>query len=585
MDTLHLLDSVNSPKDIKHMTVEELKQLAAEIRQVLITRVTETGGHMAPNLGFVEATLALHYVFNSPVDKFVFDISHQSYIHKILTGRKEAFTDPASYTKYSGFTNPNESEHDFFTIGHTSTAVSLATGLAKARDLKKESGNVIAILGDGSLSGGEAMEGLNVAATLDSNFIVLFNDNDMSIAPNEGGIYKHLKELRDTKGKASNNYFKAMGLNYVFVEDGHDLASLIETFKAVKDSQEPIVIHMVTVKGKGYAPAEADKETYHYILGKDFDPEAYSQEEHYDEIIASHLLAKMKADPTVIGLTAGVPGIAGFDVARRTEAGAQFVDVGIAEEHMVAMAAGLAKNGAKPVILDAGTFLQRTYDQLTQDLALNNNAATILSFSLGGGISSMDATHSSAFDMAMMNSIPNLTVLSPATKAELLDMLDWSLEQTDGPVMIRVPGGSVKTYEAGKTFDGTFTNEITVKGDTVAILGLGAFYDLGLQTKELLEKECQIKATLVNPRLSSAVDKATLDSLKADHILVITLEDGVLDGGFGEKVARYYGPSSMKVLNIGMNKEVNDRVPMDELIARYHLSPELIVEDIKELLK
>ncbi|WP_295789976.1 1-deoxy-D-xylulose-5-phosphate synthase [uncultured Veillonella sp.] len=585
MDTLHLLDSVNSPKDIKQMTIEELKQLAAEIRQVLITRVTETGGHMAPNLGFVEATLALHYVFNSPVDKFVFDISHQSYIHKILTGRKEAFTDPASYTKYSGFTNPNESEHDFFTIGHTSTAVSLATGLAKARDLKKESGNVIAILGDGSLSGGEAMEGLNIAATLDSNFIVLFNDNDMSIAPNEGGIYKHLKELRDTKGKASNNYFKAMGLNYVFVEDGHDLASLIETFKAVKDSQEPIVIHMVTVKGKGYAPAEADKETYHYILGKDFDPEVYSQEEHYDEIIASHLLAKMKADPTVIGLTAGVPGIAGFDAARRAEAGAQFVDVGIAEEHMVAMAAGLAKNGAKPVILDAGTFLQRTYDQLTQDLALNNNAATILSFPLGGGISSMDATHSSAFDMAMMNSIPNLTVLSPATKAELLDMLDWSLEQTDGPVMIRVPGGAVKTYEAGKAFDGTFTNEITVKGDTVAILGLGAFYDLGIQTKELLEKECQIKATLVNPRLSSAVDKATLDSLKADHTLVITLEDGVLDGGFGEKVARYYGPSSMKVLNIGMNKEVNDRVPMDELIARYHLSPELIVEDIKEILK
>ncbi|MDY3974754.1 MAG: 1-deoxy-D-xylulose-5-phosphate synthase [Veillonella caviae] len=585
MDTLHLLDSVNSPKDIKHMTVEELKQLAAEIRQVLITRVTETGGHMAPNLGFVEATLALHYVFNSPVDKFVFDISHQSYIHKILTDRKEAFTDPASYTKYSGYTNPNESEHDFFTIGHTSTAVSLATGLAKARDLKKESGNVIAILGDGSLSGGEAMEGLNVAATLDSNFIVLFNDNDMSIAPNEGGIYKHLKELRDTKGKASNNYFKAMGLNYVFVEDGHDLASLIETFKVVKDSQEPVVIHMVTVKGKGYAPAEADKETYHYILGKDFDPEAYSQEEHYDEIIASHLLAKMKADPTVIGLTAGVPGIAGFDAARRAEAGVQFVDVGIAEEHMVAMAAGLAKNSAKPVILDAGTFLQRTYDQLTQDLALNSNAATILSFPLGGGISSMDATHSSAFDMAMMNSIPNLTVLSPATKAELLDMLDWSLEQTDGPVMIRVPGGSVKTYEAGKSFDGTFTNEITVKGDTVAILGLGAFYDLGLQTKELLEKECQIKATLVNPRLSSAVDKATLDSLKADHTLVITLEDGVLDGGFGEKVARYYGPSSMKVLNIGMTKEVNDRVPMDELIARYHLSPELIVEDIKEILK
>lgn len=585
MEQLTILNRVNSPKDIKTMSVDELKQLATEIRQVLIKRVTETGGHMAPNLGFVEATIALHYVFNSPVDKFVFDVSHQSYIHKILTGRKEAFTDPASYTKYSGYTNPNESEHDFFTIGHTSTAVSLATGLAKARDLKKETGNVVAILGDGSLSGGEAMEGLNVAATLGSNFIVLFNDNDMSIAPNEGGVYKNLKELRDTKGQASNNYFKTMGLNYVFVEDGHDLEALIKTFEAVKDSQEPVVIHMVTVKGKGMPEAEADKESYHYIMGKNFDVDAYMKEEHYDEIIAQHLVEKMKADPTVIGLTAGVPGIAGFNAARRAEVGAQFVDVGIAEEHMVAMAAGLAKNGAKPVILDAGTFLQRTYDQLTQDLALNSNAATILSFPLGGGISSMDATHSSAFDMAMMNSIPNLTVLSPATKAELLTMLDWSLEQTDGPVMIRVPGGSVKTYEAGNAFTGKMTNEITFKGDTVAILGLGAFYDLGLRTKEALEKELGITATLVNPRLSSAVDETMLKSLEADHSLVITLEDGVLDGGFGEKVARYYGPTAMKVLNFGMIKEVNDRVPMDELIARYHLSPELIVADIKAILK
>ncbi|WP_298703535.1 1-deoxy-D-xylulose-5-phosphate synthase [uncultured Veillonella sp.] len=584
MNELKLLNTVNSPKDIKSMSVDQLKELAQEIREVLIERVTTTGGHMAPNLGFVEPTLALHYVFDSPTDKFVFDVSHQSYIHKILTGRKEAFTDPASYTKYSGYTNPNESEHDFFTIGHTSTAVSLATGLAKARDLKKEAGNVIAILGDGSLSGGEAMEGLNVAATLNSNFIVLFNDNDMSIAPNEGGVYKNLKELRDTKGQASNNYFKAMGLDYVFIEDGHDLQALIDTFKTVKDSQKPVVIHMVTVKGKGYALAEADKETYHYIMGKDFDVEAYSKEEHYDEIIAEFLVKKMKADPTVIGLTAGVPGIAGFNPARRAEVGAQFVDVGIAEEHMVAMAAGLAKNGAKPVILDAGTFLQRTYDQLTQDLALNSNAATILSFPLGGGISSMDATHSSAFDMAMMNSIPNLTVLSPATKDELLSMLDWSLEQTDGPVMIRVPGGNVQTYEAGNAFDGSLQNEVVETGDTVAILGLGAFYDLGLRTKAELEKTLSIKATLVNPRLSSAVDSKVLDSLKANHTLVVTLEDGVLDGGFGEKVARYYGPSHMKVITIGMTKEVNDRVPMEELIKRYHLSPELIVEDIKATL-
>lgn len=582
--TMNLLNNVNTPKDIKGMSVEELKTLASEIREVLINRVNETGGHMAPNLGMVEATLALHYVFNSPVDKFVFDVSHQSYVHKILTGRKEGFIDPALFSKYTGYTNPGESEHDFFTVGHTSTAVSLASGLAKGRDLKGESGNVIAILGDGSLSGGEAMEGLNVAATLGSNFIVLFNDNDMSIAPNEGGLYKHLKELRDSKGQSANNYFKAMGLDYLFVEDGNDVESLIEAFNKVKDSQTPVVIHMVTVKGKGLAEAEADPESYHYIMGKHFDVDAYMKEEHFDDIIATHLLEKMKQDPTVVGLTAGVPSIGGFNPERRKQAGKQFVDVGIAEEHMVAMAAGIAKNGGKPVILDAATFLQRTYDQLTQDMALNNNAVTILSFPLGGGISPMDATHSSAFDMAMMNTIPNLTVLSPVTKQELLDMLDWSLEQTDGPVMIRVPGGKVQTYETGVAFNGKLDNQVIEKGDTVAILGLGAFFDLGLKTKAALKSELGIDATLINPRLSSEVDVDTLEALRKNHKLVVTLEDGVLDGGFGEKVSRYYGPSDMKVLNIGMTKEVNDRVPMDELIARYHLSPELIVADIKKVL-
>lgn len=552
-EIMNLLSKVNSPKDIKGMSIDELKTLAQEIREVLITRVSETGGHMAPNLGFVEATLALHYVFDSPKDKFVFDVSHQSYIHKILTGRKEGFTDPASYSKYSGYTNPNESEHDFFTVGHTSTSVSLASGMAKARDLKGEDGNVIAIIGDGSMSGGEALEGLNVSATLGSNFIVLFNDNDMSIAPNEGGFYAHFKALRDSKGKAENNFFKAMGLDYVFVEDGHDLESLIETFKAVKDIDHPIVIHMVTVKGKGLPEAEADKETYHYIMGKHFDVDAYMKEEHFDDIIATHLLEKMKQDPKVVGLTAGVPNIGGFNPERRAQAGKQFVDVGIAEEHMVAMAACIAKNGGKPVILDAATFLQRTYDQLTQD-------------------------------MAMMNTIPNLRVLSPATKEELLTMLNWSLDQSDFPVMIRVPGGKVQTYEAGSAFNGDLSNQVTVKGNTVVLLGLGAFYDLALRTKDALKAELGIDATVVNPRLSSEVDADVLESLKADHSLVITLEDGVLDGGFGEKVSRFYGLADMKVLNIGMKKEVNDRVPMDELVARYHLSPELIVNDVKAIL-
>lgn len=580
---MSVLEHVQSPKDIKQLSLKELQTLAAEIRSTLITKVYETGGHMAPNLGFVEATIAMHYVFDSPKDKFVFDVSHQSYTHKILTGRKEAFTDSAKYNAYSGYTNPKESEHDFFTVGHTSTAVSLATGMAKARDLKGETGNILAILGDGSLSGGEAMEGLNNAAVLNSNFIVVFNDNEMSIAPNEGGMYRNLRELRESKGQASNNYFKAMGLAYRFVEDGHDLKQLIEAFEAVMDSTEPVVLHVVTTKGKGLAEAEADKESYHYILSKHFDGAAYAAEEHYDEIIAEHLLARMAQDPTIVALTAGVPALGGFTPEKRAKAGKQFVDVGIAEEHMIAMAAGLAKNGAKPVVLDAGTFLQRTYDQLSQDLALNSNAATILSFSLGGGIGPTDATHSGAFDMAMMHSIPNLVVLSPVTKEELLAMLDWSLDQQEVPVMIRVPG-SVRQGLVGKPFTGTLAHEVVTTGEKVAILGLGGFYGLGEEVAALLQKQQGIQATVINPRVSSTVDQAVLRDLQRNHQVVVTLEDGVLDGGYGEKVARFFGPTEVKVLTYGMTKEVNDRVPMDVLKDRYRLRPAYIVEDIMKVL-
>lgn len=580
---MSVLDRVNYPKDIKTMSIDELNALAGEIRELLIHKIYETGGHMAPNLGFIEATIALHYVFNSPVDKIVYDISHQCYTHKILTGRKEAFTNPDKYKDYSGFTNPNESEHDFFTIGHTSTAVSLATGLAKARDLKGETGNIIAVIGDGSMSGGEAMEGLNNAAELNSNMIIVFNDNDMSIAPNYGGMYKNFKELRDTKGKATNNFFTAMGLDYVFLEDGHDMAALIDVFSKVKDSTKPVVLHICTQKGKGLPEAEADRESFHYILSKHFDAKAYGNSEHYDEIISEFLLQKMAKDPTVVALTAGVPGIAGFSPANRARAGKQFIDVGIAEEHMIAMAAGLAKNGAKPVVVDAGTFLQRTYDQLSQDLSLNSNPATIVSFSLGGGISSMDATHSSAFDMSMMNNIPNLLVLSPATKDEMLAMLDWSIEQTKRPVMIRVPA-VVEYGESGAAFDGRLVNQVVEQGSKVAILGLGAFFSLGRKVKELLKAATGVDATLINPRVSSEVDEATLSALVNDHDVVVTFEDGVLDGGFGEKVARYFGPTGVKVLTFGMKKEVNDRVPVNELYERYHLTPELAIEDIKQVL-
>lgn len=582
MSFLNLLNRIHTPSDVKELSPTDLPILCEEIREALISNMKAVGGHLGPNLGFLEVTVALHYVFDSPRDKIVYDVSHQSYTHKILTGRKDGFVDPAHYGKYSGYTNPNESEHDMFTIGHTSTSVSLATGLAKGRDLLGGTENIIAVIGDGALSGGEAMEGLNIGSTLDSNLIVVFNDNDMSISPNVGSMYKHFKALRDHKGQLEHNYFTIMGFDYYFVEDGHNIDELIKAFKAVKDVPRPSLIHVVTTKGKGWAEAEADKESFHYINTAHKPKKGTTLT--YAGVVADHLLEKMKTDPAVIAMTAAIPGTSGFNPERRAKAGKQFFDVGIAEEHMIAMAAGLAKNGAKPVVLENSTFLSRTYDQLSQDLCLNSNPATIMSYGLSGGIGATDATHTGAFDLAMMGSIPNLIVLCPASKDEVLAMLDWSLEQREHPVVIRVTG-AVRNEPSGTAFTGKLINEVTHKGQKVAILGLGPFYYLGNQLREALKAELGIEATLINPRLASDVDTHTLDALKADHEIIITLEDGVLAGGYGQKVVHYYGPTSMKVLTYGMEKEVNDRVPKDELYARYGLEPKTIVEDIKTLLR
>lgn len=582
MSFLNLLNRIHTPSDVKQLSLLELPLLCEEIREALIANMKAVGGHLGPNLGFLEATVALHYVFDSPKDKIVFDVSHQSYTHKILTGRKAGFVDPEQYGIYSGYTNPSESEHDMFSVGHTSTSVSLATGLAKARDLKGSNENIIAVLGDGALSGGEAMEGLNIGSTLGSNLIVVFNDNDMSISPNVGSMYSHFKELRDTKGQCETNYFKIMGFDYYFVEDGHNIEELVKAFNTVKDVPRPSLIHVVTTKGKGWAEAEADKESFHYINAAHKPKKGTTLT--YAGVVADHLLEKMKTDATVIAMTAAIPGTSGFNPERRAKAGKQFFDVGIAEEHMIAMAAGLAKNGAKPVVLENSTFLSRTYDQLSQDLCLNSNPATIMSYGLSGGIAGTDATHTGAFDLAMMGSIPNLVILCPASKDEVLAMLDWSMEQRDHPVVIRVTG-AVRNEPSGGMFTGELKNEITHEGRTVAILGLGPFYCLGDALRQALQETLGIEATLINPRLASDVDKDTLASLQKDHSIVVTLEDGVLAGGYGQKVAQFYGATPMKVLNYGMEKEVNDRVPKEELYARYGLEPAAMVEDIKALLE
>lgn len=583
------LEKVNSPDDIKKLSKEELKTLAQDVRNALLNRLTKIGGHIGPNFGIVEVTIALHYVFDSPKDKFVFDVSHQCYPHKILTGRKEGFLNPDKFSEISGYTNQDESKHDFFKVGHTSTSVSLATGLAKARDLKGEKENIVAIIGDGSLSGGEAYEGLNNISEQGTNMIIIVNDNDMSIAENHGGLYKTLKELRETEGKSSNNLFKALGLDYIYIKDGHNLDELIKIFKSVKDIDRPIVLHIHTVKGKGLPYAEKNKEPWHY--NAPFNAETgevtvnMAGKENYSDLTGKYLLEKMEKDSTLVAISSGTPTVLGFNSERRKKAGKQFVDVGIAEEHAVALASGIAANGAKPVYGVYSTFIQRTYDQLSQDLCINNNPAVILVF-MGGLTGMNDVTHLGYFDEQIVGNIPNMVYLSPTGKEEYFAMLEWAIEQRKYPVTIRVPSNGVITTgeEIKPDFNELNRYVITEAGNDVAIIGMGDFYHLGKEVKELLKEKTDINATLINPRFISGIDKEVLEKLKENHGLVITLENAVLDGGFGEKITRFYGISNMKVMNFGGKKEFTDRVSAEEILKRNHLTKEQIVEDILEII-
>lgn len=552
------LENISSPSDLRKLSISELNLLASEMRMALISKLSRHGGHFGPNLGMVEATIALHFVFDSPTDKFVFDVSHQSYCHKMLTGRKDAFLYPEHYDDVSGYTNPHESKHDFFTVGHTSTSVSLACGLAKARDLKGDKENIVAIIGDGSLSGGEALEGLDFAGELNSNLIIVVNDNDMSIAENHGGIYKGLRLLRESDGKSDRNLFKAMGLDYVFVKDGNNISDLIDAFKKVKDSSKPVAVHIATRKGKGYAPAETDRESWHWCMP--FNPETGKSlfnfdSEDYSSITGDYLLAKMKSDKNVIAITSATPTVMGFTPEKRLEAGSQFIDVGIAEEHAVAMSSGLAANGAKPVYGVYSSFIQRTYDQLSQDLAINSNALTLVVFAASVfGMS--DVTHLGIFDIPLISNIPNIVYLAPTSKEEYLAMLDWSVEQNEYPVAIRVPGGQYISDGKKVTKDFSELNkfEVTTDGSKIAVIALGSFYHLGAQAAQLIEEQSGIKPTLINPVYISGIDCELLEKLKAEHSVVVTLEDGVLDGGFGQKIASFYGNSDMKVLNFGLKR-------------------------------
>ena len=579
------IEKIHSPADLRKLEVSELKIVADEVRDAVLNRVSRHGGHVGPNLGFTEATVALHYVFDTPTDKLVFDVSHQTYPHKILTGRAHGFLDDADTRTISGYSSPIESpEYDYFEIGHTSTAISLATGLQKGRDVLGGTENIVAIVGDGSLSGGEAFEGLNTAAALGTNIIIVVNDNEMSIAENHGGLYANLRLLRETYGQAELNFFKTFGFDYYYLENGHNLASLVDIFRRVKDTPHPTVVHIHTEKGHGYAPAVEKQEAWHYRspfdreTGKSTGPRDKS--EYMPSLLGDFLREEMKRDPKLVVVASAVPMGLGFTADRRREAGAQYIDVGIAEEEAVALASGMAKRGARPVYFTYATFLQRTYDQIAQDLCVNSNPAVINV--LGASIFGMnDFTHICFFDIAMLSHIPNLVYLAPTTYEELVAMQTWAIRQDKLSVAIRVPEGEV--YHTAEPVDTDYsalnTFRVGHRGSRVALIAAGNFYQKGDRVRQLLAGQ-GIDATLINPRYLTGVDTALLDELKKDHAVVATLEDGTLDGGFGERIARHYGPSAMRVLNFGVKKQLYDRYDVDELLRENHLTDEQIAEDV-----
>lgn len=586
---LNILNKVNEPKDLKDLSLDELNQLADEIREVLLKKLSIHGGHFGPNFGMVEAEIAMHYVFSSPKDKIVFDVSHQSYPHKILTGRKDAFIYEDRYDDVTGYTDPDESSHDFFKVGHTSTSISLASGLAKARDLAGDKYNVIAVIGDGSLSGGEALEGLDYAGEQNTNFIIVVNDNDMSIAENHGGLYKNLKELRESNGEAKNNLFKAMGLDYVYVSDGNNLEELIKVFTSVKDIHHPIVVHINTQKGKGYKFAEENKENWHWTMPFDIETGKLKYNfdgEDYGDLTGKYLLDKMNKDKNVVAIVAAVPTSIGFTKERRKQAKSQFIDVGIAEEHGIALASGIAKNGGKPIFATHASFIQRTYDQISQDLCINKNPATII-VNTASVYGMNDITHLGLYDIAMLSNIPNLVYLAPTSKKEYFAMLDWSIEQSTYPVAIKTPCNGVidDDREVCKNYSNINKYKVEKEGEKVAIIALGDFYQIGEEVEKELKEKLDINATLINPRYITGLDEELLENLKQNHNLVITLEDGILEGGFGEKIASFYGTSDMKVKNYGIKKAFYDRYDVKELLKENRLTKEQIVEDIKNLIK
>lgn len=581
---MKILDKIESPEDVKQLNIKELNILTDELREALITYLSKHGGHIGPNLGVVELEVALHYVFNSPVDKIVYDVSHQCYVHKILTGRKYAFTEEEHFGEVTGFLEPTESEHDFFRMGHTSTSISLLNGLQRARDIKGDKENVIAVIGDGSLSGGEAYEGLNNVSEAGTNAIIIVNDNEMSISENHGGLYKNLKELRESNGKCENNFFKALGFSYFYLEEGNDVEALIGILSKLKDTKEPTVLHIHTLKGKGLSYVIENEEKYH--SGGPFNREngeyLSKDSEDYIPLTVDYLTNKIKQGRNIAIVVSGTPSYFFKKKEDRDMLSNHFIDVGIAEEHAAAMISGMARNKVKPVYMVASSFLQRAFDQVSQDLSMNNNPAVILTF--WASIYGMNsATHLGFFDIPLLSNIPNLVYLAPTSKEEYIGMLKWAIKEKDKSVAIRVPANKMISIGKIDNTDYSILNKSKVvkEGRDVAILAVGSFFSRGEKIAKKLKDDLNINATLINPVFLTGLDKDLLDKISKNHKLVITLEDGIIEGGFGQKVASFYGKYDIKVLNFGIKKKFYNGYKVDEILKDNNLNIDTIVKEVK----
>lgn len=577
------IENINNPNDLKKIDIGNLYCLAEEIRELIISKVSNCGGHLASNLGIVELTIALHYIFDSPYDKLIFDVSHQTYCHKILTGRKDAFIYEDKYKTVTGFSNPDESNHDHFVIGHTSTSISLACGLAKARDLTGGSENIIAIIGDASLDGGEAFEALNFASELNSNLIVIINDNEMSIPENHGALSKHLNDLKSSSGKVKNNFFVSLGFEYHFIENGNNVSDIINTLKNIKNTTHPVVVHICTQKGKGYQYAENDKEKWHWARPFDIKTGKYlvsGPKENYGSIVAEYLINKIHNDSKVVVVAASTPICIGFDKSKRALAGKQYVDVGIAEQNAVTMVAAMSKGGCKPIFATNSTFIQRAYDQIEQEMCLNSAAATII-VTHASIYGHHNDTHIGILDIPLLSNIPRLKYLAPANKEEYIAMLDWSIEQNNVPIAIRVPwtGVTYATYDVSKDYD-EVSYKIINEGEKICIIALGGFFDLGQKTALLLKEKTGITPTLINPRFITGIDKETLDWVADNHKIVVTIEDGIISGGFGSKITQYYSTKDIKIYNFGFSMDIPRIYDPIEIMQKNLLSDSQIVDKI-----